>query len=65
MKLTTISLFALACGLAPLAAPAGVEIGINLGGPEVIVHSQPPPERYEVIGTAPGPGYFWIRGHWG
>jgi WXXGXW repeat (2 copies) len=65
MKLTTISLFALACGLAPLAAPAGVEIGVNFGGPEVVVHSQPPPERYEAIGTAPGPGYFWVRGHWG
>jgi hypothetical protein len=65
MKLTHMSLFAMAVGLAPLAAHAGVEIGVNIGGPEVVVHSQPPPERYEAIGVAPGPGYFWVRGHWG
>lgn len=24
----------------------------------------PPPPRYEVIGVAPHPGWFWIGGHW-
>ena len=65
MKLTQISLFALACSTLPLAASAGVEIGINIGGPEVVVRSEPPPERVEVIPMMPGPGYIWIRGHWG
>ena len=64
MKLAQISLFALACGAAPLGASAGVEIGINISGPEVIVGSQPPPLRTEIITMSPGPGYIWIRGHW-
>jgi hypothetical protein len=65
MKFSNISLLILACGVAPLASQAGVDIGINIGGPEVIVHSQPPPERYESVGIAPGPGYVFVRGHWG
>ena len=64
MKLTQISLFALACAAAPLAVQAGVEVGINLGGPEVIVRNHPPVDRYEPLGFAPGPGYFYVRGHW-
>jgi YXWGXW repeat-containing protein len=28
------------------------------------VYGSPPPPRVEVIGMAPGPGYFWVRGHW-
>ena len=52
MKLTQISLFALACSTLPLAANAGVEIGINIGGPEVVVRSEPPPERVEVVPLA-------------
>ncbi len=64
MKLAQMSLFALACGAAALAASAGVEIGVNIGGPEIIVGSQPPPMRLEVAPAAPGPGFIWIRGHW-
>jgi hypothetical protein len=64
MKITQITLLALVCGAAPLALGAGLDIGINIGGPEVVVHSQPPPERIETIPVAPGPGYVWIRGHW-
>jgi len=63
MKLTHISLLALACA-APLAVHAGVEIGINLSGPEIVVGSQPPPLRFEAVTVAPGPSYIWIRGHW-
>jgi WXXGXW repeat (2 copies) len=65
MNLKHITLLIAACAAAPLASRAGVEIGVNIGGPVVVVHSQPPVERYEVIGVAPGPGYVWIRGHWG
>jgi hypothetical protein len=65
MKITQISLFALACGAAPLVVHAGVEVGINIGGPEIIVGSRPPRPRVEVITAIPGPGYIWIRGHWG
>ena len=64
MKLAKISLMALACGALPFAARAGFEIGLNIGGPEVVVRSQPPPERVEVVPMSPGPGYIWIRGHW-
>ena len=62
MKFSHLSLFILACGAAPVASYAGFDIGINIGGPEVVVRSQPPPERYEAIGVAPGPGYVFIRG---
>ena len=64
MKITHISVIALACCAAPLVLRAGVDIGVNIGGPEVVVQSQPPPERNEVIPMNPGPGYVWIRGHW-
>jgi hypothetical protein len=64
MKLIQASLLALACGAAPLAVHAGVEIGINIGGPEIVVRTQPPQLREEVVTLAPGPGYIWIRGHW-
>ena len=30
----------------------------------IYVERRPPPERVEVIGTAPGPGYVWLRGYW-
>jgi hypothetical protein len=29
-----------------------------------VVYGPPPPVRAEVVGVAPGPGYFWVRGHW-
>jgi WXXGXW repeat (2 copies) len=64
MKITQITLLALVCGSAPLAVGAGLDIGINIGGPEVVVRSQPPPERIETVPMSPGPGYAWIRGHW-
>jgi len=64
MKLTPLSLLALACAAAPAASWAGVEFGINIGVPEVVIQSQPPPERGEVIPPQPGPGYVYIRGHW-
>src|SRR5690348_5879535 len=28
------------------------------------VYQAPPPPRYEVIGVAPAPGFFWIGGSW-
>jgi hypothetical protein len=31
----------------------------------VVVSTPPPAARVEVIGTAPGPDYVWIGGHWG
>ncbi len=65
MKLTRITLLSLVCAAAPLAARAGVEVGINVGVPEVVVRTQPPPLRSEMVPVAPGPGFIWIRGHWG
>jgi WXXGXW repeat (2 copies) len=29
-----------------------------------VVGSAPPAPRYEVIGVAPHPGWFWIGGYW-
>jgi hypothetical protein len=63
MKLSQLSLFAVALSVAPLAAHAGVDIGVNIGAP-VVAEGAPPPPRVEVIGTAPGPDYFWVAGHW-
>ena len=30
-----------------------------------IVGVAPPPPQVDVVIAAPGPGYFWIGGHWG
>jgi hypothetical protein len=48
----------LACALvlgACVVTPRGVYAPVRVA---------PPPERAEVMSTAPGPNYFWIRGHW-
>lgn len=65
MRIAHLSLFALAVGAVPFAASAGVDVGITIGGPEIVVAAHPPPLRVEVIGSSPGPGFIWIRGHWG
>ena len=31
---------------------------------DVVAYSEPPPPRYEVVGVAPTPGYFWVGGAW-
>ena len=52
-----------ACVVAP-AQPyyaAGYEGGYYDG----VVTVAPPPPQVEVVGLAPGPGYFWIGGYWG
>jgi WXXGXW repeat (2 copies) len=66
MKLTYIAPLGLACGGAPIALHAGVDIGINVmvPVPGVVYVGQPPPPRVEVITQAPGPDYFWIGGRW-
>jgi hypothetical protein len=43
-----------ACVVAPVAPYRG----------EVVAYEAPPPPRYEVVGVAPAPGYFWIGGAW-
>ena len=30
----------------------------------VVTYSAPPPVRYEAVGVAPTPGYFWVGGAW-
>jgi len=30
----------------------------------VVAYEAPPPVRFEVVGVAPAPGYFWIGGAW-
>ena len=65
MKLNKIQLIVLLCG-APIAAHAGIDIGLNIGVPggEVVIRDHPPEPRREVIGYPPGPGYVFIHGHW-
>ncbi len=65
MNLNKLQLMMLLCG-APLAAHAGIDIGLNIGVPggEVIIRDRPPEPRYEHIGYAPGPGYVFVHGHW-
>ena len=55
------SLFALVLASALLAASCG---GAYVGGGYYYADTPPPPVRAEVFGTAPGPGYVWIRGNW-
>ena len=54
-------------------AIAGALLALTLGGcvvapvgpgGEVVAYSAPPPVRYEAIGVAPAPGYFWVGGNW-
>lgn len=42
--------------------PAGG--GYGGGYDDGIVSAAPPPPRYEVIGVAPHPAWFWIGGYW-
>jgi hypothetical protein len=64
MKLTHLSLLALACAALPAAVRAGVDINISVPAPEIVIRTAPPRERVEVVPAAPGPDYFWIGGHW-
>ncbi len=42
-------------GAVPPAAAAGFGIRVDVA---------PPPIRREVVVVRPGPGYFWVPGHW-
>ena len=50
------------------AAVAAVMLSAGLSGCVItpvggaVVAEEPPPVRYEVVGVAPSPGYFWIGG---
>jgi len=28
------------------------------------IYAPPPPDRVEVVGVAPGPGFVWVGGYW-
>jgi hypothetical protein len=52
---------------------AGSVLAVTLAGcvvtarpayPGVVAYEAPPAVRYEAIGVAPNPGYFWIGGNW-
>src|ERR1700680_2258214 len=61
MKLKTMrATLALLIGTWSVALGAHVSFGIAVGTP-------PPPPPVVVtgpVGVAPGPGYFWVPGHW-
>jgi hypothetical protein len=52
------------CVVAVRPAPVGVAYVAEPG--EVVVDAAPPEPIVEVVGVAPGPGYFWVGGyyHW-
>jgi len=61
MKLSSFKTAAAALLLA--AALSGCVVApVPYGG--AVAYEAPPPPRYEVIGVAPAPGYFWIGGAW-
>ncbi len=64
MNFTRATLLALACAAAPVAGRADIGLGISIGTPEIVIRSRPPQEMVERVPMSPGPGYFWIRGHW-
>ena len=43
---------------ASLACAGGMTVGI------VYAERRPPPDRFEVMVPAPGPGYAWVSGYW-
>lgn len=55
----------LAWGLVAALVAAGIGCGGYLASGDVVYASYaPPPERVEIVGPAPGPGYLWIDGYW-
>ena len=52
----------LAASLVLAAALACAHGGMSVG--LTYTDRQPPPDRVEVIGVAPGAGYVWVGGHW-
>jgi len=51
----------------PLAALLAAALGGCIVAPlpgETVAYSPPPPLRYEAVGLAPTPGYFWVGGAW-
>jgi YXWGXW repeat-containing protein len=47
-----------------VAAAVGCTGGYAASGDEVYASYAPPPDRVEVIGPTPAPGYYWINGYW-
>lgn len=62
MRCTNTHLRILAASLAliaSLACAGTMSLGV------VYAERRPPPDRVEVIVASPGPGFVWVRGHWG
>lgn len=49
-------LFVIAVSACVVAPTAGYD--------PVVANEAPPPVRFEVVGVAPAPGYFWVNGAW-
>jgi hypothetical protein len=45
-------------------ASAGLLAGCAYPTTATVVVGPPPPPQVEVIPVSPGPGFYWIRGHW-
>jgi WXXGXW repeat (2 copies) len=63
-KMTRSYLGKLVLGVLLSAALAACVVSAAGPGGEVVAYEAPPPVRYETVGVAPSPGYFWIGGGW-
>jgi hypothetical protein len=65
---TRVACLLLACAAAPVTVSSAisgcvVHEEVEASG-EVVVAHEPPPDRPEEAGAAPGAEYVWIRGRW-
>jgi hypothetical protein len=47
-----------------LAASVSACVVTPVEGYGGVVYAAPPAARFEVVGVAPAPGYFWVNGAW-
>jgi len=53
------------CVVAVRPAPPPPPVAEVYTAPSEVIVTQEPPQPYtEVIGVAPGPGFFWVGGYW-
>ena len=54
-----------ACIMVPVGRRYGGGREVDAYDDDDVVTMAPPPPQADMVVMAPGPGYFWIGGHWG